>query len=403
MTEPHPEPALDRGLLRGPAEGEHHKVGFIELFFDLVFVFAVTELSHGLVEHFTLVGAWQTLLLMLAVWWVWIYTAWVTNWLDPEKKPVRGLLIALMLLCLVLSASLTKAFGERGLYFALAYASIQIVRPLFFLWAARGHGRLVRNFHRILAWSSLSAALWLAGGFSHGQTRVLFWVAAVALEYVSPSIGFRFPGLGRSTTEDWDLDGGHMAERCGLFIIIALGESVLITGATFARLEWTQEIVAAFAVAFVGSVTMWWLYFDTGAKRATKRISESADPGWHARMNYTYLHLPIVAGIIICAVSDEIMLKHPEGVADAGQIAVLVGGPALYLAGNALFKWSTHWRTRPPLSHMAGLAALLATGWFAWMRPLSPLLLGALATAMLVLAAIWETIAFEKSAEVLDD
>lgn len=398
MTEPHPNAALDRGLLRGPAEGEHHKVGFIELFFDLVFVFAVTELSHGLVEHFTQAGAWQTLVLMLAVWWVWISTAWVTNWLDPERKLVRGLLLVLMLLGLVMSASITQAFGARALVFALAFAAMQVGRPLFFLWAVRGHARLVRNFQRILVWSTLSSALWIAGAMSEGASRTLCWVTALGLEYLSPSLGFRVPWLGRSTTQDWDIDGGHMAERCGLFIIIALGESVLVTGASFAALEWRAEVLAAFLVAFVGSVTMWWIYFDTGAKRATKKISESDNPGWHARMAYTYLHLPIVAGIIVGAVADEIMLKHPDGTAGAGEIAVIVGGPALYLLGNALFKWSTHWRRRPPRSHMGGLLGLLGLWLVAWQHAMSPLMLGALAAAVLMVVAVWETIALRRSA-----
>jgi len=185
-----------------------------------------------------------------------------------------------------------------------------------------------------------------------------------------------------------------MAERCGLFIIIALGESVIVTGATFAKLDWTLLNAAAFTIAFVGSVAMWWIYFNIGAERATQHILASADPGRVARLAYTYLHLPIVAGIIIAAVADELMLAHPMGHMSAKTAAALLGGPALYLIGNTLFK-RTVWG-RLPLSHLVGLAllALLAPA----AHLVSPLALGGAATAVLVIVAIWETISLSPRA-----
>jgi low temperature requirement protein LtrA len=227
-----------RDLLRQRERHDHGKVSFVELFFDLVFVFAVTQLSHSLIEHFTLVGAAHTLLLMLAVWWVWIYTTWVTNSLDPERLPVRLVLLTLMLVGLILSSSIPKAFESRGLAFG-AYVAMQVGRTLFFLWAVKGHPGMVRNFQRILIWLVLAGVFWIAGGIAHHAARFGLWVLALSLEYVSPSLGFRVPGLGRSTTGDWNVEGGHMAERCGLFVIIALGESILVTGATFSGLPWT--------------------------------------------------------------------------------------------------------------------------------------------------------------------
>ena len=144
-------------------------VTFVELFFDLVFVFAVTQLSHGLLEHLTPLGALQTAILMLALWWAWIDNAWLTNWLDPERAPVRILLFALMLLGLVVSASIPKAFAERALPFALAYAALEILPKLFMLWALKHHDPgNHRNFVRITVWRALGAACWLAGGFAAG-------------------------------------------------------------------------------------------------------------------------------------------------------------------------------------------------------------------------------------------
>lgn len=186
-----------------------------------------------------------------------------------------------------------------------------------------------------------------------------------------------------------------MAERCGLFVIIALGESLLVTGATFAEMPWTNDAWTVFLVAVLGSILLWWIYFDTGAQRGEHRITHSNDPGRLARLGYTYLHLPIVAGIILCAVGDEIMLLHP-GHATAPAIAVLIGGPAVFLAGATLFKWVTNFRRTPPLSHLAGLALLAVLPWFAHELHASALQIGAAATAVLLIVAVWESFALRR-------
>lgn len=388
----HPRPTL----LRSREDG-HAKVGFSELFFDLVFVFAVTQLSHTLLEHLGGAGALRAGLLFLAVWWLWIYTSWVTNWLDPEKIPVRLMIFGLMLGGLLLSASLPQAFGARGLAFGAVFAAMQVGRTAFMLWALRG-GRSpgnFRNFLRILVWLSLSGLLWIGGGLAEPEPRLYWWLGAVAIEYLGPVSYFRVPGLGRSSLSDWDVEGGHLSERCGLFIIIALGESILITGATFARLDWNPATVAAFCIAFLGSVAMWWIYFDSGAARGEHRIVHGGDSARQARLAYTYLHLLIVGGIVVCAVADELVLVHPDH-ADAAGIAAIVGGPALYLLGCALFKWVTNTRRFPPLSHLAGLALLAALGLAAAPLHLSGLALGATTTAVFILVAGWETLAVRR-------
>jgi low temperature requirement protein LtrA len=376
-----------RNLLRIRREHEHAKVGFVELFFDLVFVFAITQLSHALLEHLTLLGAIRATLLLLAVWWVWIFTSWVTNWLDPETPAVRLLLFVLMLAGLVLSTSLPEAFGSRGIVFAAAYVFMQVGRSLFMVWAlGPGSPRNRRNFQRITAWLALSGVFWIVGGLMDGAARFGLWALALFLEYLSPAVGFFVPGLGRSTTAEWDVEGGHMAERCGLFIIIALGESILVTGATFGGLAWTPATAAAFATAFVGSVAMWWIYFSIGAERGSRLIASAADPGRLARLAYTYAHLPIVAGIIVAAVADELVLTHSTGHTGLETMAAVLGGSALYLVGNMLFKRATAGRL--PLSHLVGLLLLIL------LVPLSPaaspLALAAAAMLVLVLVAIWE-------------
>jgi low temperature requirement protein LtrA len=375
----------DRGLLRVKGHG-HHRVSFAELFFDLVFVFAVTQLSHSLIEHFSPLGAVQTLLLMLAVWWVWIYTAWFTNWLDPERTPVRLAMMAMMLAGLIIAASIPKAFDSRAVPFAVAYAGMQVSRTLFFLWAVQGHARLVENFQRIFIWLATAAVFWIGGAFVDGLDRLAAWAVAVFIEFISPAIGFWVPGHGRSTTTDWDVEGGHISERCGLFIIIALGESILVTGATFAALEWTALTMAAFIVSFVGSVAMWWLYFDVIAEAGTKRISESEDPGRLARLVYTYIHLLLVAGIIVAAAADEFVLAHPSGHTEPRVTVTVLGSVALYISGHALFAWAI--KGKVLMSSIAALAALAALAPIA--SHVAPVVLMTAATGVLLAVAAWE-------------
>ncbi len=373
-------------LLRPRHGHTSEKVSFIELFFDLVFVFAITQLSHSLIGHFSATGALQTLMLLLAVWWVWVFTAWVTNWLDPEKLPVRCLLLVMMVVGLVLSAAIPDAFGTRGLVFAGAYAAMQIGRTLFFLWAVKGEAGMVRGFQRIICWLGTGSVFWITGGFLEGGARMACWGVALLIEYISPSVGFQVPGLGKSASTDWQVSGHHMAERCGLFIIIALGESILVTGATFSGLEWTAPLVAAFMALVIGSIAMWWLYFDTASDFGTQVISSSENPGHLARLAYTYLHLFLVAGIILSAAADEFVLAHPASHTDAKTAIALLGGAALYLLGNVLFKKAISGRT--PWSHLAAIAALGMLGTAA--DHLAPWLLAALAAAVLVTVAWWE-------------
>lgn len=372
-------------------EGAHAaQVTNIELFFDLVFVFAVTQLSHRLLDHLTPHGALETLVLFLAVWWLWIYTSWVTNWLNPERPPVRVLLMAMMLGGLALSSSLPAAFGVGGLIFATAYVVMQLGRTLWIAWISRGHAPArVRNFLRIGFYFLLAAPLWIAGAMAEPEARLWWWIAALVIEYSGPWLFFATPLLGRSSLEDWDISGHHIAERCALFIIIALGEAILVTGATFATLVPDTPTVVAFAVSFIGSATMWWIYFDTGAERGSAAMEEG-QTGRIARNAYTYLHMPIVAGIVVTAVGDEKMLAHPVGHTDLSSVLVACGGPGLFLLGNLLFKWVTAGRASPPFSHCIGLILLASAGVAGLSTHWQPLAIGTAATGALIVTAVWE-------------
>jgi low temperature requirement protein LtrA len=384
-----------RGALFRPiVPNQHSRVTYAELFFDLVFVFAVTQISHTLLGRFTPLGALQTTLLFLAVWWVWVYTSWITNWLNPELTPVRVLLFLLMLGGLVLSTSIPKAFESRGLWFALAYAGMQVGRTIFLLVSTPRRSLARMNAVRILAWLSMSAIFWIAGGFSQGHARLLLWSVALGIEYISPAVRFWIPKYGASEVADWVIEGGHMAERCAGFIIISLGESIVVTGATFADLPWTTETVSAFASAFIGALAMWWIYFHKGAEAGSELISRSSEPGRLARLAYTYLHMPIVAGIILSAVANELVLTHPAEHSDLKTVLSAIGGPLLFLIGTILFKHTI--RGFLQLSHGAGIIALAILAWFA--GALSPLMLSMLTTAIMIIVAAWESISLKSGA-----
>lgn len=382
-------------MYRQIAPHGHHRVTYAELFFDLVFVFAVTQIGHTLLAHFTPLGVLQVTLLFLAVWWVWVFTTWITNWLDPEQTAVRLLLFAMMLGGLVLSTSIPTAFEGRGLWFAIAYAAMQVGKTVF-LWVSTPPSRMSARMNaiRITAWLSMSAVFWIAGGLAEGQSRLVLWAIALVIEYMSPAVRFWIPRYGPSSVADWVIEGGHMAERCALFVIIALGESVIVTGATFSELAWSAENVTAFVSVLGGSIAMWWIYFHKGAEAGSEEISKSSEPGRLARLAYTYLHMPIIAGIIICAVADELVLKHPGGHSDLKTVLSSIGGPLLFLVGTILFKYS--FRGFLQLSHGFGIIALCLLAWFA--SELPPLMLSILTTAIMIVVAVWESISLRSPA-----
>ncbi|MET4684567.1 low temperature requirement protein A [Brevundimonas faecalis] len=379
--------------MRVRRSGEHARVGFVELFFDLVFVFAITQVSHLLLAHLTPLGALEAAILLAAVWWVWIDTSWITNWLDPERGPVRLMLFGLMAAGLIMSTSLPEAFGDKGLVFACAFAAIQTGRSLFTLWAVRSSPVQKANFQRISAWALMGAVFWIGGGLAEGQARLAIWLIALALEFTAPAVAFFVPGLGRSNTTDWDVEGAHLAERVGLFVIICLGESIIITGATFAELAWTTPVVTAFASALVATIAMWWLFFSEAHEAASETFAHAADPGAIARRAYTYCPIIVVAGIVVTAVGDELALVHPLGHTAPATAAVLIGGPMLFLLGTSLSILAVWGKVAwPRVAGMAGLVVAACASPY-----LAPVVLTLLSTSILVLTATWESLARRKS------
>jgi low temperature requirement protein LtrA len=331
-----PRAAPPRSLLQD--HSGQQRVTNIELFFDLVYVFAVTQMSHHLLAEPTVDGAVQTALLLALVWWAWVYTTWATNWLDARRIPVRLMLIALMLVSLVMSAALPGAFGSRGLIVAGAYVLMQVGRSAFVAIAGRGQ-RVDRIFTRVTLWSVASGCVWVAGAFVAGHARELVWLAAFGVDLLGDRVGFYTPGMGRTTSEEWTIAGGHFAERCQAFIIIALGESIVVIGqALSVRQHVTAAVVAAFITAFAGSVALWWIYFDRSAEDGARVIAASPDPGALANSAYHLIHPVMVGGIIVAATADQEVLARPGAVGRVATSCLVIGGAALFLAGHVLFK-----------------------------------------------------------------
>lgn len=383
-----------RSLLRNH-NGGHAPVSMLELFFDLVYVFAITQLSHFLHHHLGWLGLLEGVMLFLALWWAWMYTTWATNWANPDRLPVRLMLLAMMLLSLLMAIWLPGAFEDSSLAFALAYVALQVGRSTFMaaLFRREAHANAL-NMLRIALWFMATAPLWIVGGIAGGSAQIGLWLAALAIEYAGPFAFFRVPFLGRSTLANWDISGSHMAERCGLFIIIALGEGIVVTGSAFADGDMATGRLAAMLFAFLGSVLMWWIYFDIGAQRGARMISEQSLPGRLARNAYTYVHMPIVLGIVIAAIADALVLEHWNEPADRPLVLVLCGGLLLFLLGVGLFKRFHNPFGNLPLSHSFGILLLLVLGVYGWFSPPNSVTFVALSCAVLAVTAVWEWVSY---------
>ena len=320
-------------------DGHEQKTTTLELFYDLVFVFAITQVSHFLLEHLTWQGAGQATLMLLVVWWSWNYTTWVTNELDPESIVVRILLIGLMLASFLMAVAIPEAFGERALLFAGSYVVIQVGRHTFLTFVAAGAGSVERErAGRILIWFVAAGALWIAGALAEGSTRTLLWLIALAIDYAGPICTFYVPGMRKIDPSAWAIETGHFAERFQLFVILALGESIVVTGATAAGEELDAARLAAFSVAFLGTAAMWWLYFDYAATISARRLALVERRTQMARDAYTYLHVVMVAGVLVAAVGDELVIAHPDEVLHGAELVAVCAGPAIYLLAHTLFR-----------------------------------------------------------------
>ena len=367
-------------LLREP--GDPQGASFLELFFDLAFVFALLQLSQKLIQDLAWSGAFETLVLLLAMWWVWFSTAGLTDRLDPRRPAIQLLVLVNMAGGLVMAAALPDAFGKRGAIFAGAYVAIQIFRGLFLLIALRGH-ELQRTAVRVLFWSGISTGPRIAGLFVDGTARGALWMLSVVLDYIAYAFGFPTPGVGRAPSSELPAVAEHLAERYRQFFIIALGELILVSGLALSSSGFAADQGAAFAVSIGTTVLLWRIYIYRAGELSAAAIAAAPEPARLA-LRTSYAHLVMVAGIVATAVGEELVIAHPVGRTQPALIAVILGGPALFLAGRAFFEYEVYGRIS--LDRPVGLLVLAALA--PAMLLLRPLLVAVAATAVLAGIAV---------------
>lgn len=317
---------------RRPEHGGEHPVTPLELFFDLVFVFAITQVTRLLVDDPTWGGVLRGVLVLAALWWAWDVFAWLTSALDVDEGGVRLLMLASMGVTFGVALAVRGAFGSDAVLFAGAYLVVRLLHLVLSVVPARGDPDRRSALVRFVPTAILGPSLLLVAAFLDGGGRIALWVVALAIDYLGPAL----IGMGRG----WRLSPEHFAERHGLIIIIALGESLIAIAVGFAAgFELVAEVVVGAALGFVAVSALWWLYFDVAAIFVRRRLMEASgvEQARLARDSYAYLHLPMVAGIIFFAFGLETTLHHFGDPLGAVPAVALCGGAALYLLAHIAF------------------------------------------------------------------
>lgn len=340
-----------RSLMRSATSGD--RVTRLELFFDLVFVFALSQLSHHLLEHPSWVGAGETFVLLLAVYKVWVYTTWAATLLDTSRLEVQWMLLIVMLVSLFMNASIGSAFGAFGWLFAASYLLVQLGRGAWMLTV--GLDRTTHDhFVRTLIWGCMSAPFWIAGVFFAPGPRLMFWSVAAAIDLGGHMVAHRLPGR-KTEGSRVPLPGERIFERFGLFYLIALGETILSTGLAISGNLEDPLILLTGTVSLAGSVAIWWCYFH-GLERETLEKLASVDDQFRPGILAGNTLLVLLAGLILVAVGDQLVISEPAARPDLAIVLFLYGGPALFLIARGVFIRRVLGHRRPP--DLGGIVAL---------------------------------------------
>jgi low temperature requirement protein LtrA len=369
--------AQRRRLSTAMRQGE--QVTPLELFFDLVFVLAITQCTQLMSNDPTWGGLGKGLLVLGLLWWSWVGYAWLTSVVDPEEDAVRGVIFVAMAGLLLAALCVPDAFGDLGLTFALAYAVVRMAQIGLFLLASRDEPELHKSVVGLAVSTAVGVAILAAGSFLDPAGQAAVWGLALALDMAGP---YFFGSAG------WKLVPAHFAERHGLILIIALGESIVAIGVGVAgHLSFAQGVAAVVGMALAAA--LWWLYFDVVFRVAAARLERAAvgrEQNEMARDSYSYLHFPMVAGIVLGALGLKKTLAHvgdPLGVVPA---FALLGGLAAYLIGHVSFRYR-HIHT---LNRRRTLLALIFLALVPVATEISALAIVAIATAL-----VWILIAYE--------
>ena len=371
------------------------RASFLELFFDLVFVFALTRVVARAAEDLTgradihhveavFAGAAKTLFLLLALWSVWHGSAWTTSRYDPYQPVVQSTVLIALVASMVMGVAIPRAFSTNAVAFVAGYLIAQLSRSLLLAIALRGQEQQ-RLELRIFITYSATAILWAVGLiFAWSGARLLFWLPALAIEYLANRFGWPVPGLGRSAPHTWSIAGEHLAERYQQFFLVALGEAVLVTGLTYATGTRNPASTVAFAVTIAVSVLLWRIYFYRAGQIFAEAVRQSRHPA-HIGSSAADSHLLITIGVITAAIGYELAIAHPTGHTPIAWLVVILGGPALYLVGRSRFEYEVFSRVSP--SRLVAIGLLLALfPALLWAPPLAVLTAAALVLTGVALA-----------------
>ncbi len=344
---------------------EESRVTPLELFFDLVFVLALTQCTALMADEPTWEGLAKGLLVLGVMWWSWVGYAWLTSVVNPEEGLVRLVVFAAMAAFLVVALCVPGAFTDEALLFACAYAIVRFSQIALFVLASRDDPGLRRAVWGLLASTAVGVGLLVAASFADGTLQGALWALALALDMGGPLL---------IDPSGWRLEPGHFAERHGLIVIIALGESIVAIGVG-AEGGVTTGVVVAACVGMAIAAGLWWLYFDFVALVAERRLSNAA-PGRErnaiARDSFSYLHLPMVAGIVLVALGLKKTLEHVGDPLKVVPATALLGGAAIYLLAHVAFRWRNVHR-------------------FSWQRLIAAVLLVALLPVAVEISALTTT------------
>jgi low temperature requirement protein LtrA len=351
----------------------------LELFFDLVFVLALTQCTALMADKPTWAGVAQGMLVLGVLWWSWVGYAWLTSVVDPEEGVVRFAIFAAMGALLVVALCVPEAFDDLALLFAAAYAVVRYGQIVLFLVASRDQPALRKSVWGLAVSTGIGVALLVGAAFLDGLAQGALWALALLLDMGGPYL---------FGSEGWKLVPGHFAERHGLIVIIALGESIVAIGiGSEAGVD--AGVVAAAVLGIATAAALWWLYFDIVALVAERRLSKAAvgrEQNEVARDSYSYLHFPMVAGIVLLALGLKKTLEHVDDPLKLVPAVAMLGGTAVYLLAHVAFRWRN--------VHRFSTQRVLAATVLAALIP-AAVELPALATLGLVTAALWVLIAWE--------
>jgi low temperature requirement protein LtrA len=356
-------------------------VTLLELFFDLVYVVALALISRGLFNDVSWERAFQSLLMLMAIWWTWAITTVVTDLYDPQRPEIKLLIAVVMFGALLMTTAIPEAFGARGLVFAGTYVAIHLGRGLYLMPTVRHDPQTRLRSARTFLWFALSAIPWLIGGVVEDDARAALWALALGIDYLGFRLAYPVPGLGMVPVAQRNVTAEHLSERYQQFFTIALGDAILVTGTMFSIRHSEAENLAAFAAAFCTTLLLWRIYVHKSGELLPDAIARSKHPS-RFLLTAPYTHLLMVAGAVTTAAGFDLVLHEPTGRTPPAWVAVILGGPAMFLAGRGAFEYEVF--SRVSLSRPGGILALLTVAPATLFLP--PLF--AAVGAMLVLAGV---------------